>query len=56
MDPLLAALNSANGFFLLNAAKFALGDKPSFATHRAEDAALRHFLAEAFKQLILGLA
>jgi hypothetical protein len=51
----LAALQTADGFFLLHTAQFTFGDKPSFAAYGTQNAAFDHFLAEPFKQLILGL-
>jgi hypothetical protein len=51
----LAALDSADRFFLLHTAQFALADEPAFAAHRAEDAALDNLFAEALEQAILRL-
>ncbi len=40
--------------FFLDASQLALGNKPAFAVHRAQDSAFCHFFPEPFEQLFLG--
>jgi hypothetical protein len=49
------ALEASNRFLLLDTAQLTLRDEPSFPANRAQNAALRHFLAESLQQLVLRL-
>jgi len=51
----LASAQAAYCLFALNAAQFALGNKPAFAPYCAKESALRDFLAKSLQQLILRL-
>jgi hypothetical protein len=44
-----------DGFLLLDAAQFALGDKPALTTYGAQDTTLGNFLSEPPEQLLLRL-
>jgi len=48
-----APLQASNRLFLLDPAQFALRNKPAFAPHRAQDAALGDLLAKSLEQLFL---
>ena len=52
----LTAFDAADRLLLLHAALFTLRDKPAFAAHGAQNAALDDFLAKAFEQGILRFA
>lgn len=49
----LAALDTADGFFLFHSALLALGDEPALATDSTQDATFHHLLSKAFEQHIL---
>jgi len=50
-----AALEPPDRLFLLDATQLALGNKPAFSSHGAQDAAFGNLFSETLEQLILRL-